>query len=182
MVDGRRTVNPIHKKRRGFESLLSHSRHISTYMNQHTIYPLQRWWCWDWNMGRDALKLGMIQGMILYCAQILYLKCIFGTKSRFGRSFPHMLANKKSHIRLQTYIGRSLKDNQAVIRIYSAQKWLIVVIDSRVILKLHKWISAYIEKKRCILGEVLMNVIHSSNGRIPFRRGGRCGFESHMDN
>lgn len=43
-------------------------------------------------MGRDALKLGMIQRMILYCAQILYLKCIFGTKSRFGRSFPHMLA------------------------------------------------------------------------------------------
>ena len=24
MADGRRTVNPIHKKRRGFESLLSH--------------------------------------------------------------------------------------------------------------------------------------------------------------
>ena len=72
-------------------------------------------------MGRDALKLGMIQRMILYCARILYLKCIFGTKSIFGRSFPHMLANK-SHIRLQTYIGRSLKDNQAVIRIYSAQK------------------------------------------------------------
>lgn len=43
-------------------------------------------------MGRDALKLGMIQRMILYCAQILYLKCIFGTKSRFGRSFPHMFA------------------------------------------------------------------------------------------
>lgn len=45
-------------------------------------------------MGRDASKLGMVQRMILYCAQILYLKCIFGTKSRFGRSFPHMLANK----------------------------------------------------------------------------------------
>ena len=77
-----------------FDSYLTHSRHISTYMNQQTIYPLQRWWCWDWNMGRDALKLGMIQRMILYCARILYLKCIFGTKSRFGRSFPHMLANK----------------------------------------------------------------------------------------
>ena len=45
-------------------------------------------------MGRDALKLGMIQKMILYCARILYLKCIFGTKSKFGRSFPNMLANK----------------------------------------------------------------------------------------
>lgn len=45
-------------------------------------------------MGRDASKLGMIQRMILYCARIFYLKCIFGTKSRFGRSFPHMLANK----------------------------------------------------------------------------------------
>lgn len=27
-----------------------------------------------------------------------------------------------------------------------------------------------------------MNVIHSSNGRIPSGRRGRCGFESHMDN
>ena len=45
-------------------------------------------------MGRDALKLGMVQRMILRCARMFYLKCIFGTKSRFGRSFPHMLANK----------------------------------------------------------------------------------------
>ena len=27
-------------------------------------------------MGRDALKLGMVQKMILRCAQMLYLKCI----------------------------------------------------------------------------------------------------------
>ena len=79
-----------------FKSSHIRSKHISTYMSQQTIYPLQRWGCWDWNMGRDASKLGMIQRRILYCAQILYLKCIFRTKSRFGRSFPHMLANKNT--------------------------------------------------------------------------------------
>ena len=87
-----------------FDSYLTHSRHISTYMNQQTIYPLQRWWCWDWNMGRDALKLGMIQRMILYCAQVLYLKCIFGTKSKFGRSFPHMLANKNVYEEVTQFV------------------------------------------------------------------------------
>lgn len=81
-----------------FESFHIRSRHISTYMSQQTIYPLQRRWCWDWNMGRDASKLGMVQWMILYCAQILYLKCIFGTKSRFGWSFPICLLTNGSCI------------------------------------------------------------------------------------
>lgn len=39
-------------------------------------------------MGRDALKLGMIQRMILYCARILYLKCISELKVNSGDRFP----------------------------------------------------------------------------------------------
>ena len=44
-------------------------------------------------MGRDALKLGMIQRMILYCAQILYLKCISELKVDSGDRFPICLLN-----------------------------------------------------------------------------------------
>ena len=44
-------------------------------------------------MGRDALKLGMIQRMILYCAQILYLKCISELKVNSGDRFPICLLN-----------------------------------------------------------------------------------------
>lgn len=39
-------------------------------------------------MGRDASKLGMVQWMILYCAQILYLKCISELKVDSGDRFP----------------------------------------------------------------------------------------------
>ena len=49
-------------------------------------------------MGRDASKLGMVQRMILYCARILYRKCIFGTKSKFGDRSPICLLINGSYI------------------------------------------------------------------------------------
>ena len=45
-------------------------------------------------MGRDALKLGMVQKMILRCAQMLYLKCISELRVDSVDRSPHMLANK----------------------------------------------------------------------------------------
>ena len=40
MADGRRTVNPIHKKRRGFESLLSHKNN-GLACSKAGVSPLQ---------------------------------------------------------------------------------------------------------------------------------------------
>ena len=40
MADGRRTVNPIHKKRRGFESLLSH-KNMGSHVPMAGVSPLQ---------------------------------------------------------------------------------------------------------------------------------------------
>ena len=82
-------------------------------------------------MGRDALKLGKIQRMILYCAQILYLKCISELKVDSGDRFPICLLNYVyvKQIRIQPYTQKCSLKQQYVILSVRLVVWVGVKTD-----------------------------------------------------